>query len=82
MAGTTAVTSLDGSTDTPSSRTDAPLTAAEVEAELQGIVRRRLAPQPEPDVPTRSHRRMRSLQQRPVLVGAFDSPEGFVFGSS
>ena len=84
MTGTTAGNSVHGSTDelriglrgaTPS--------AAEVEAELQRIARDRLAPTIEGDGASTSHRISRSLLHRhQPLVGAFDSPEGFVFASS
>lgn len=85
MAGTIAVTSLEDVTgglrghvvETP------PPTSVEVGAKLQQIARDRLDPTNETDVAARSHRGSRSLRQRrQPLVGAFDSPEGFVFGSS
>jgi hypothetical protein len=84
MAGTTAVASLVGRTDELRHRlAETPLPAAgDVEAELQRLARERLDPPIEPDVETRSHRNVRaSRPRRRPLVGAFDSPEGFVFGS-
>ncbi len=79
MAGTTAGNPLDHLIDGPPSPLAAAPPAADVEAELQRIARRRLAPSSDPVVASRSHRRTRS--RRPSIVGGFDSPEGFVFGS-
>jgi hypothetical protein len=79
MTGTTAGP-LDGYTDRLSiGLQDSDPSAADVEAELQRIARRRLAPPPETEVVSRSHRGTRS--RHPSIVGGFDSPEGFVFGS-
>ena len=56
--------------------------AADVEAELQRIARQRLAPPSGPGSTGNADRRIRSFRHRhQPLEGAFDSPEGFVFGS-
>lgn len=79
MAGTTAGNPLDRLTEGPPSPLAAPPPLADIEAELQRTARRRLAPPPEPDIASRSNRSTRS--QRRSVVGGFDSPEGFAFGS-
>ena len=79
MAGTTAGNPLDHLVDEPPSPLTAAPPAADVEVELQRIARRRLAPPSETVVASRSYRKTRS--RRPSIVGGFDSPEGFVFGS-
>lgn len=82
MAGTTAGNPLDRLTDERPSPLAAAPPPAEVETELQRIARRRLTPPPDNDVGSRSHRDARSSRQRrPSVVGGFDSPEGFAFGS-
>jgi hypothetical protein len=82
MVGTTAGNPLDRLTDVPPSPLAAAPPAAEVEVELQRIARRRLAPPPDTDVASRTQRDTRSFRQRrPSVVGGFDSPEGFAFGS-
>jgi hypothetical protein len=79
MTGPTAGNPLDRPSDEPPSLLTAAPPAADVEVELQRIARRRLAPPPEPVVASSSHRSIRS--RRPAIVGGFDSPEGFAFGS-
>jgi hypothetical protein len=79
MTGTTAGNPLDRPSDEPASQLAAAPPAADVEVELQRIARRRLAPPPEPVVASGSRRGIRS--RRPSIVGGFDSPDGFVFGS-
>jgi hypothetical protein len=84
MAGSTAGIPLDGLTDGLRSRlAEASLPAtADVEIELRRLARQRLGPTTEGDTASRSHRSSRSLRhQRDPLVGAFDSPAGFAFGS-
>ena len=54
----------------------------EVENELRRLARKRLGCPTEGDTESRSHRSSRSLRhRRRPLVGAFDSPAGFAFGS-
>jgi hypothetical protein len=79
MTGTTAGNPLDSFDDPPRSPLSEAPAMADVEAELQRIARRRLAPAPGTDVASSSHRITRS--RRPSVVGGFDSPEGFAFGS-
>jgi hypothetical protein len=82
MAGTTAVSPLDGLTDGARSLLAAAPPPAEVEAELQRIARDRLGRATEDGAASRSRRSSRSLRhQRQSLVGAFDSPAGFAFVS-
>jgi hypothetical protein len=74
VAGTTA-DEPDGLIDgVRESLTVALPTTSDVEAELQRIALRRAADQPGPSRRSSRHRRQPS-------AGAFDSPEGFVFGS-
>ena len=85
MAGLTAVTSLGGLTDELRHRlAETTLPASgDVEGELQQIARERLDASTGTDVATPSKRGTRAFRQRrQPLVGAYDSPEGFVFGSS
>jgi hypothetical protein len=79
MTGTTAGNPLDRPSDEPPSPLAAAPPADQVEAELQRIARRRLAPPSEPAVASSSRRTIRS--RRPSIVGGFDSPDGFVFSS-
>jgi hypothetical protein len=79
MTGTTAGNPLDRLGEGPPSPLAAAPPAADVEVELQRIARRRLAPPSEPVAASSSRRSIRS--RRPSIVGGFDSPEGFVFGS-
>ena len=79
MMGTTAGNPLDRLSDAPSSPLATAPAAADVEVELQRIARRRLAPSSEPVVASSPRRSIRS--RRPSIVGGFDSPDGFVFGS-
>jgi hypothetical protein len=75
MAGTTAHEPHNGPIDgVRESLTVALPTTSDVEAELQRIARLRAADQPGPSRRSSKHRRQ-------PLAGAFDSPEGFVFGS-
>ena len=84
MTGTTAGNPLDGLTDgIRSFVVETPLPAtADVEFELRRLARQRLDPTTGADVASRSHRSSRSRRHAPQpVVGAFDSPEGFAFGS-
>ena len=75
MAGTTASEPQHGLIDgVRESLTVALPTTSDVEAELQRIALLRAADQPGPGRRSSKHRRQ-------PLTGAFDSPEGFVFGS-
>ena len=74
MAGTTASEPQHGLIDgVRESLTVALPTTSDVEAELQRIALLRAADQPGPS--------RRSKHRRRPLAGAFDSPEGFAFGS-
>jgi hypothetical protein len=84
MTGTTAGNPPDGLTDGLRSfvAETPPPTTADVEFELRRLARQRLDPTTGAHTPSRSHRGSRSRRHAPPPVaGAFDSPEGFAFGS-
>jgi hypothetical protein len=55
--------------------------SADVESELRRLVRQRLAPPTDGETATSQRRVPRSFRRRQPIVGAFDSPAGFVFAS-
>jgi hypothetical protein len=71
----------DRLTDVPRSPLAEPPPPAEVEVELQRIARRRLDHATEGEAGSHTHGSSPRPRRQPI-VGAFDSPDGFAFGSN